>query len=59
MDFVSQCANNSVGPTNQLFGLFVQTILAAQCAISPPDMWPIDHGPTAIKNGNFLASLKL
>lgn len=45
------CAAQSVGPANQLFGLLVQTILAAQCAISPKDMWPKDYGPTALEQG--------
>lgn len=49
---MSQCATQSVGPANQLFGLLIQTILAAQCNISPPDMWPKDYGPTAIEKGN-------
>uniref|UniRef100_A0A182MEM3 Glucose-methanol-choline oxidoreductase N-terminal domain-containing protein n=1 Tax=Anopheles culicifacies TaxID=139723 RepID=A0A182MEM3_9DIPT len=48
---MGQCASQSVGPANQLFGLLVQTILAAQCAISPPDMWPKDYGPTALARG--------
>ncbi|XP_035775487.1 glucose dehydrogenase [FAD, quinone]-like isoform X3 [Anopheles albimanus] len=47
----SQCSGQSVGPANQLFGLLVQTILAAQCTISPPDMWPKDYGPTALARG--------
>lgn len=47
-----ECAAQSVGPANQLFGLLIQTILAAQCAISPKDMWPKDYGPTAIEQGN-------
>ncbi|KAJ6636426.1 Glucose dehydrogenase [FAD, quinone], partial [Pseudolycoriella hygida] len=47
----SQCATQSVGPANQLFGLLIQTILAAQCNISPPEMWPKDYGPTAIEKG--------
>uniref|UniRef100_A0A2M4ALF8 Putative glucose dehydrogenase fad quinone n=1 Tax=Anopheles triannulatus TaxID=58253 RepID=A0A2M4ALF8_9DIPT len=47
----SQCAAQSVGPANQLFGLLLQTILAAQCTISPPDMWPKDYGPTAVARG--------
>uniref|UniRef100_A0A1Y9H2C5 Glucose-methanol-choline oxidoreductase N-terminal domain-containing protein n=1 Tax=Anopheles dirus TaxID=7168 RepID=A0A1Y9H2C5_9DIPT len=49
--FTGQCAAQSVGPANQLFGLLVQTILAAQCSISPPDMWPKDYGPTALAHG--------
>lgn len=48
---LSQCASHSVGPANQLFGLLIQTLLAAQCSISPADKWPIDYGPTAIEKG--------
>lgn len=51
MEAFAQCANHSIGPANQLFGLLIQTILSAQCAISPPDMWPKDFGPSAIENG--------
>lgn len=47
-----ECAAQSVGPANQLFGLLIQTILAAQCAISPKDMWPKDYGPTAVEQGD-------
>ncbi|XP_055307901.1 glucose dehydrogenase [FAD, quinone]-like [Sitodiplosis mosellana] len=43
------CAAESVGTTNQLFVSLVNTILAAQCAISPPGMWPEDYGKIAIK----------
>lgn len=46
-----QCANHSIGPANQLFGLLLQTLITAQCSISPPDMWPKDFGPTAIEEG--------
>lgn len=48
---LSQCASHSVGPANQLFGILIQTLLAAQCNISPPEMWPKDYGPTAIEKG--------
>lgn len=41
---MSQCASHSVGPANQLFGLLLQTILAAQCSISPSNQWPEDYG---------------
>lgn len=51
--FTPECAANSVGPANQLFSLLVQTILAAQCAISPKDMWPKDYGPTALEKGGL------
>lgn len=47
----SQCAAQSLGPANQLFAMLIQTILAAQCSISPPDMWPKDYGPTALNEG--------
>ncbi|KAL9698497.1 hypothetical protein quinque_001938 [Culex quinquefasciatus] len=47
----SQCAAQSLGPANQLFAMLIQTIMAAQCSISPPDMWPKDYGPTALAQG--------
>ncbi|XP_062559065.1 glucose dehydrogenase [FAD, quinone] isoform X2 [Armigeres subalbatus] len=47
----SQCAAQSLGPANQLFAMLIQTIMAAQCSISPPDMWPKDYGPTALNEG--------
>lgn len=40
----AQCSTNSVGVANQLFGLLIQTILTAQCSISPPNFWPEDYG---------------
>lgn len=48
----SQCAAQSVGPANQLFTNLVQTLLAVQCSISPPEMWPKDYGPVALKHGS-------
>lgn len=56
-----ECAAQSVGPANQLFGLLIQTILAAQCAISPKDMWPKDYGPTALEQGikNYFNCFKI
>lgn len=47
----TQCAAQSIGPANQLFGLLIQTILAAQCAISPPTLWPEDYGDKISVNG--------
>ena len=46
-----QCATQSVGAANSMFGLLLQTILAAQCALSPPEKWPADYGPTAMEKG--------
>lgn len=57
MNFLTpDCAAHSVGPVNHLFGVLIQTILAAQCAISPRDSWPKDYGPTAIEQGMPLYS---
>lgn len=50
---LGQCASHSVGASTQLFGLLIQTLIAAQCSLSPPEMWPKDYGPTALQNGNF------
>lgn len=46
-----QCAAQSVGVANQLFGLLIQTLLAAQCSISPPDFWPEDYGEKLSASG--------
>lgn len=52
MEFLPQhCAANSVGAANGLFGLLVQTLVAAQCALSNTERWPKDYGPTALENG--------
>lgn len=52
MDGLGKCASQSVGPANQLLGVLLQTILAAQCNISFPEKWPEDFGPSAMKNGS-------
>lgn len=49
----SHCAAQSVGAANQLFASLIQTILATQCSISPPEMWPNDYGPIAIEHGKI------
>lgn len=46
-----ECAAQSVGPANQLFGLLIQTLLAAQCNISPSNKWPEDYGEELLKKG--------
>lgn len=48
---LSPCLAHSHGTSNQLFGILLQTILATQCAISPPEKWPKDYGPTALEKG--------
>lgn len=50
---LGECASHSLGTSNQLFGLMIQTLIAAQCALSPPENWPIDYGPEAIQNGDL------
>lgn len=47
------CAAQSVGSANELFVSLIQTVLAAQCSISPPEMWPPDYGPIALERGTF------
>lgn len=48
-----QCAAQSVGTANQLFSSLIQTLLAVQCSISTPEMWPNDYGPTALQQGKL------
>lgn len=45
----STCAAQSIGPGNQLFVSLVNTVLAAQCAISPPEMWPKNYAKDALQ----------
>lgn len=52
-----QCAAQSVGATNELFVSLMQTLLASYCAISPPQLWPKDYGPTALQNGKNILKL--
>lgn len=51
MESISPCSAQSFGPVNQLFGLLLQTLVKNQCALSPPEMWPKDFGPTAVEKG--------
>lgn len=47
----SPCQAQSLGTSNQIFGLLLQTLLATQCSISPPAMWPNDYLSEALQNG--------
>lgn len=49
-----QCSNHSIGPANELFSLLIQTLLTAQCSISPPDIWPKDYGPSLLEKGIYI-----
>lgn len=55
-NLTAECAAHSVGPANQLFGLLIQHLLAAQCSLSPPSMWPPDFGEQILENGKFTAT---
>lgn len=48
---LGECVNHSIGTTNSVFGLLIQTLISLQCSLSPPDKWPKDHGPHAIEHG--------
>lgn len=48
---LQQCASHSTGAGVQLFASLVQTLMATQCAISPPEMWPADYGKIALEKG--------
>lgn len=44
-----QCAARSVGPANQAFMQLIQTLIAAHCSLSSPDIWPKGHEPCGRK----------
>ncbi|XP_055842562.1 glucose dehydrogenase [FAD, quinone]-like [Episyrphus balteatus] len=46
------CAQQSLSIGNTLVSTLLHTLLAAQCSISPPELWPKDYGPTYIENGS-------
>ncbi|XP_055845322.1 glucose dehydrogenase [FAD, quinone]-like [Episyrphus balteatus] len=50
-EITGHCAHQSLGIGNTLVSTLLHTLLAAQCAVSPPDLWPKDFGPTYIQNG--------
>ncbi|GAB0093743.1 hypothetical protein DMENIID0001_089170 [Sergentomyia squamirostris] len=45
------CANTSIGTVNQYISTLFNTLMVAQCSLSPPDYWPPDYGDIAIKRG--------
>lgn len=46
--------NTDIGVGNQLISVLIRTILAAQCALTPKDMWPQDYGVTALEKGTYM-----
>lgn len=51
--YSAPCTTCSVGQANQLFALLLQTLTYAQCKIGDRDIWPPDHGETALHNGQL------
>lgn len=49
---INSCSISSFGSSNFLFSGVLQTILAAQCAISPPSFWPSDYGDVILNKGS-------
>ncbi|XP_012157016.1 glucose dehydrogenase [FAD, quinone] [Ceratitis capitata] len=47
----AQCAAQSVGDFSSMVNMLLQTLLTAQCAISPPELWPPDYAESALKHG--------
>jgi hypothetical protein len=47
----TQCVPHSIGAATSLFSLMMQTLFTAHCAISPPEKFPDDYAPMAMKNG--------
>ncbi|XP_017484859.1 PREDICTED: glucose dehydrogenase [FAD, quinone]-like [Rhagoletis zephyria] len=47
----TQCAAQSVGAINSMVNALLQAILAAQCAISPPNLWPPDYAAQLLRKG--------
>lgn len=52
-----QCAARSVGTANQLFSNLIQTLIAVQCGLSPPELWPQNYAQTTSFKGEFVAFL--
>lgn len=44
--------------SNSIFDILIKTLLEKQCEISPPEMWPKDYGPTAMKKGSYNKIIK-
>ena len=47
----TQCAASSAGITNTLVGALIQSLLLAQCSLSPAEHWPADYGQQALEKG--------
>ncbi|XP_055842561.1 glucose dehydrogenase [FAD, quinone]-like [Episyrphus balteatus] len=47
----NNCMQQNLDFGNPLVSTLLHNLLAAQCAISAPDIWPKDYGPTYIEKG--------
>lgn len=47
----AQCAAHSNGAATALYGLMMQTLFSAHCALSAPEKFPDDSAPMALKSG--------
>lgn len=56
-DISPDCAAQSIGPANQLFLALIQTILFAQCSLSPSEKWPRDCGEEQAYEGFYFFDL--
>lgn len=45
---LNTCTQNSIGDLNTFIGILMQSILASQCLISPPNIWPPDYANEAL-----------
>lgn len=50
----ANCTEPSVGAVPSMFSSLITTILAAQCAIDPSEMWPEDYGQQATQQCNYI-----
>lgn len=46
-------ASPSLGPASQLFLGLIQSIIASQAKVSPPQMWPKDRGTFGTSNEQY------
>lgn len=50
-ELLGSCATHSNGGFTGLFSLLLQTLVATQCSLKSPEMWPTDYAERAIEDG--------
>lgn len=53
----ANCTEPSVGTVPSMFSSLITTLLAAQCALDPSDMWPEDYGKQATQQCKYIFSI--